>query len=61
MMYQVQQLVKNVNYYPQRCYQVPVHTAHQMIRQKSRDELLEQGIVTLFKKPTDQEDGGLKS
>ena len=26
---------------------------------KLRDELLEQGIVPLFGKPTDQEDGGL--
>ena len=28
---------------------------------KSRDKLLEQGIVTLFRKPVDLEDGGLVS
>ena len=28
---------------------------------KSRDKMLEQGIVTLFRKPDDWEDGGLVS
>ena len=39
------------------CYEL--HTAQQA--NKLRDELLGQGIATLFRKPADREDGGLVS
>ena len=44
------------------CYLVHVHTVcHTQHANKLRDKLLEQGIATLFRKPTDQEYGRLAS
>ena len=41
------------------CYQVTLLAAQQA--SKSGDEVLRQGIATLFRKPADREDGGLGS
>lgn len=38
-------------------YQVQMHSAHPT----TGDEVLRQGIITLFEKPADEEDGGLMS
>ena len=47
------------------CYQLQLLPEHILLTaqqaNKSRDELLGQGIVTLFGKPADKEDGGLVS
>ena len=44
--------------FSEACYQVQAHAARCMTGNKSREELLGQGIATLFRKPADQEDSG---
>lgn len=39
------------------CYRAQAHTSHTQQANKPRDELLGQGIMTLFRKPANQEDG----